>query len=201
MWHIRQYAHRLFSDSRFYSGSPDKGNIHTQINRKLRKIFILFAILYGCVQDGSLWLGLLDHLLEELAEHVIGNTDPVFQTMHVEKMKSYLKTGQRMPMSLSNTRRKLSNQNLATSLFAELALFVRGTAILLFMAVSKGGGRRVRDPRMKEWYDQLNILRSMCGHPSCNEVLDAELQEDAGTQSWGLSVGVLDARRGVSHVR
>jgi len=97
--------------------------------------------------------------------------------------------------------KRLDREHFARRLFSELALFYRGTVLLLHGAACKHSSNPVRSERAIQWYTQLIAWSDKCGHPDCKEQLKAEFRPDARTQLWGISVGVKDVRLGNPEVR
>ncbi|EON69922.1 hypothetical protein W97_09187 [Coniosporium apollinis CBS 100218] len=209
IYHIRRMMTAIF-DRKLTVGSSDKDGTEAKLHQKLRRMYGLLAIMFGCVSEGSLWLPVMDKLLEDLAEEVVGHVDPAYETITMTRKDQIMANldqnvvRTRLPSGARNKARidDLSRFNEARKLFAELALFYRGAICLAFAAVSVTRGNQVID-QDRLWYEELIKQSAECGYPGCLEQLRITKSKKPGaeTHAFGLSVGVKDPRLGFPTVR
>jgi len=76
MYHFFRLADSIFREHALLTNAD--GAI-PQIQYNMKRMIALVAIVYGCISEGSLWLPIMDFLLENLARRVVGHTDVNFE--------------------------------------------------------------------------------------------------------------------------
>jgi len=149
----------------------------------------------------------MDWLLEDLARMVVGYADPALETIRMQRFREIVSSAAvpTLPSRADKTIiAQLERHRLARELFGELALFYRGTVILLFTGVSVGSSRlnsRSQQETTETWYTELLKWSSTCGHTGCFEAIQSDYVEGAKYRRYGVSVGILDPRIGAPNVR
>lgn len=189
MFHVKVLAAQLRKEGLLAEGTTDE-----QYQGALRPMFALVAVMYGCVREGSVWLTVMDSLIEDLARLVRGQVDPRHATEKmtlVRRMRTN-ETNVDQVLSLSDAdRASLKLDDVARRRFAELARFYLGAVMLAFAAVSWKS--KSNDESWLQWYGELLQWQHACGAETCTEdlivrrpaVYDEEL--GAGDQVAALS--------------
>jgi len=209
--HVRRLSYLIF-DLHNLAQTTDSSGREVRwtkiVNRKLRRLYCLLAIMYGNTREPSLWLSTMDWMLEDLAKWIVGHADPMLETVRMQRFQQIV-SSKGAALQLPSRADKaviaqLERHHLARELFSELALFYRGAIILLFCAVSTSSSRSTERTRLegtKTWYEELLKWSNKCGHPHCFEAVETEYTEDASRNKFGLSVGVIDPRVGSVQTR
>jgi len=203
IYHMRVLMDEIFRKQDLFNMDTNE-DAQSQAHWIIKRMIAVLAVTYGCVSEGSLWLPIMDRLLEDLARRVVGHVDHNFETVRFQKLAALLAGNMEHERSLkmSNTViKRLEKEHRARRLSSELAVFYRGSVYLVCAAACKHASSQVSSARTKEWYEQLLGWSSRCPHPGCVEQLVAEFHPDARTQKWGVSVGVKDVRLGSPDVR
>jgi len=179
---------------------------YAKLQTTLRRMYALLAIMYGCIEEGALLLTVMDRLLEELAEQIVGHVDPRMETVRMQRAMAVLAqvAGSGDQLHLPSKREemfsRLERENRARNVFGELARFYRGAFIFAFSGVSnrKSWNSGVQD---ELWYEELLKYQWRCGLRGCSKQLKIDVMESEKTNMYGLSVAVLDSRLGFPAAR
>lgn len=178
-----------------------------ELQQTLRRMWALLALCYGLWTEPALLCTVMDQLLEELADLIVGHKDPAFNTIRMQSMISALQSRSNeearaitkmKPDDYDLTR--LNKEHKAREWFAEIAKFFRGAVMMAIGASLPFYGDKNKD-QLKAWYESLLELSSKCGHRTCAEQLQVVVKEQVKTQRYSLSVAVEDARMGFPEQR
>ncbi|KAM0719967.1 hypothetical protein Q7P37_004102 [Cladosporium fusiforme] len=170
----------------------------------MRRMYALLALMHGCVSEGAILLTIMDHLLECIAETIVGNVDPKLESQAMQNAVRLIheQTSERKSKLAINDLKRLEKEHKAREVFAEAVRFYRGAVMLLFSAAS-GGKSDQAEKQTTAWYEGILNLSSRCGHSRCIDQLEIKKSKKMsdGTERWALSVAVKDARIGFPEER
>lgn len=199
---VRRLVHTLKENDLF------EGEM-TQVQYTLRQMWAVISVMLGCVAEGSIWLTVMDSLLEDLASLLVGHVDPRLDTYKMEELRELLKSRPFAdskalyfkPMEITEETiaagqfDHLKRNDQARLLFAEIARFFRGAVILSYVSVSWGHGIRKTNPSSR-WFGELLKWSNTCESENCIEPLKVFMEDRGAMREYGLSVGIKDARLG-----
>lgn len=173
--------------------------VDQELKQSLWRLWAVIALMYGCVAEGSLLLTVMDSVLEDVAEKVLGNLDPKHSTntmMNLMDLRQHWQIERVQGKVLTDDDiQRLDRQETSRMVFNEFARFYRGANVLAYASVS--WGTRVTATKSSiAWYRQLLRYSRECPGESCIENLKIFDNNDTRNNRWGLSVGVKDARKG-----
>ncbi|KAK5126347.1 hypothetical protein LTR85_010583 [Meristemomyces frigidus] len=211
MFHIKVLIAQIRDNGLLAENTSD-----AQLQEALRRLWALVAVMWGCAPEGSMWLTVMDSLLEDLARLVAGQADVRLNTATMQRFLQ-LRSGQAQTpaetVKLSaNDIERLERQDRARQLFAEIARFFRGAVMLAFAGVS--WDCKTTDVTGQKWYENLVRWSYICGAESCIERLQVRKFEKGGVgaasanradlglrSKYGLVIGVEDTRMGFPEER
>ncbi|KAI6904771.1 hypothetical protein KC318_g783 [Hortaea werneckii] len=123
-----------------------------RLQRTLGRMFGLLSLMHGCVVEGSLWLTVMDALLDELSQMVLGEVDAPLNTATMHYFTRAAGTDKLQPLIQSDINR-MERIDKARKVFSEAVRFYRGCVMLAFVGVSWGHGER--DRTTTRWFENL----------------------------------------------
>ncbi|KAK3075868.1 hypothetical protein LTR53_000441 [Teratosphaeriaceae sp. CCFEE 6253] len=176
------------------------------IQKALRRMEALVAVMLGCVAEGSIWLTVMDALLEDFAQLLVGQVDA---RLHTVKMSNFKRLRKEWTMGGAEAATFPSTQHFdraqiaelkvhdqARIIFGELARFYRGAVMLAYSAVSWGRCGNWPGKTISGWYASLIAWSNKCGSDECIEALQVFTGGRKTTREYGLAVGNFDSRVG-----
>lgn len=173
LFHVKSLVAQLHRDG-MVVGSDE------ELQTAMRRMWALVSVMHGCAPEGSLWLTVMDSLLEDLVHLLIGNASAKMHTAKMQRLEKFRAAGYNSAKvsSLAGKMSRSENEWLnkcdrARLVFAELARFYRGAVILAYASVSWRS--KLTDEVGLGWYQNLIRWSYMCGADSCVEKLVANL--------------------------
>jgi hypothetical protein len=185
VYHIRQFMRQVHENDLL---SPTQFS-SSDLNGALRRMLALLALMYGCFPEASLWLTVMDQLLENLAGFFRGNTSAPFTTVSMTRVATALKQGT-SPMTVqvpatAEVVGRLEREFKSRRVFAELASFFRGAILLSYGGASQTKSMILLKDRAI-WYDGVLKLSTKCGHAWCADQVRA-ISSD-GVRKFSISI-------------
>ncbi|KAM3424030.1 hypothetical protein BST61_g11419 [Cercospora zeina] len=147
----------------------------------LKRMWALVAVMYGCVEEGCLWLTVMDSLLEDLGSMLVGDIDPRLNTVKMQKFRK-MRESQPMPDHAPALDQAsidaLERSNRARTLFAEAARMYRGAIQLAYTGVS--WKKKTEKKHQVTWFQNLLQWSYRCGAECCIEKLQVRQLEGGG---------------------
>ncbi|KAI6841847.1 hypothetical protein KC340_g2211 [Hortaea werneckii] len=143
-----------------------------RLQRTLGRMFGLLSLMHGCVVEGSLWLTVMDALLDELSQMVLGEVDAPLNTATMHYFTRAAGTDKLQPLLQSDINR-MERIDKARRVFSEVVRFYRGCVMLAFVGVSCGHGER--DRTTTRWFENLVRWSYICRLETCHEKLRFKL--------------------------
>ena len=195
--HVRRLVYHLRENGMICDGDA--------LQLTLRRMYALLALMHGCVAEGAILLTVMDHLLEDLAQTIVGNVDPKLESQKMQCAMGLIheQTAERKSTLAINDLKRHEREHKAREVFAEIVRFYHGAVILLFSAAS-GGKSDQSDNQTRLWYQGIINLSSKCGNKKCADQLEVKKTakvSDASSERWALSIAVKDARIGFPEER
>jgi len=128
IYHMRVLMDEIFRKQDLFNMDTNE-DVQSQAHWIIKRMIAVLAVMYGCVSEGSLWLPIMDRLLEDLARRVVGHVDHNFETVRFQKLAALLggNMEHESPPKLSNTvLKRLEKEHRARRLFSDIAVFYRG---------------------------------------------------------------------------
>ena len=199
VYHVRSFVSELNRAGLLTSPSEGEG-WEEAVQRTLRRMYALLAVVHGCCREPAVLCTVMDRLLEDLAQCVVGHADPALGTMRMARITTLvanLTKSQKAEMAENpgsqETKDRMTLEYAARQKFTELARFYRGAVVIGVANVSTGCGSSEKGTTA--WFEGLIRWIGRCRHPSCQDELRLRRLETKQRKS-GLSVGVRDRRVG-----
>jgi len=194
LYHVRAFAMMLVDQDLVRTGGTLKIPRLNDLAKVLRLMWCLVALMYGCVQEGSILLTAMDSLLEDLAGLVVGHVDDVYATVTMRRLERILAQGEEIT-ELPTTGREdilaLAKEDRARIIVGELARFYRGAVLMAYASVNWGAKGNA-----ETWFTGLLSWCNECGSQSCKERLEMYYDPRLKIRKWGMSIAVRDPRLG-----
>lgn len=143
-----------------------------RLQRTLGRVFGLLSLMHGCVVKGSFWLTVMDALLDELSQMVLGEVDAPLNTATMHYFTRAAGTDKLQPLLQPDINR-MEGIDKARRVFSEVVRFYRGCVMLAFVGVSWGHGER--DRTTTRWFENLVRWSYICRLETCHEKLRFKL--------------------------
>lgn len=114
-----------------------------RLQTTLRRMFGLLSLMHCCVVEGSLWLTVMDSLLDELSQLVLGHVGAPLNTATTHYFTRAAGTDKLEPLLQSDIDR-MERIDKARWVLSEVVRFYRGCVMLAFVGVSWKHGERDR---------------------------------------------------------
>lgn len=184
MWHVRHHVADLVECDLLRESKTSVGydEVLNLLQQTLRRMWALLALMYGCCREVGLLCTVMDRLLEDLAELLVGHVDPHLETIAMQKVVEAIASTSAEKQETSNflkTPELLERHHRARVVFSEIARFYHGAIIIGVSKVSATYHHTSKEEK-QTWYEELLKLMLTCGHPSCKEQIQVKRMD------WGV---------------
>ncbi|KAI7089345.1 hypothetical protein KC356_g2489 [Hortaea werneckii] len=143
-----------------------------RLQTTLKRMFGLLSLMHGCVLEGSLWLTVMDNLVDELSQLVLGDVDAPLNAATMHYFTRAAGTDKLEPLLQSDVDR-MEGIDKARRVFSEVVRSYRGCVMLAFVGVSWRHGER--DRTTTRWFENLVRWSYVCRLEACHEKLRFKL--------------------------